>query len=421
MFFTKNQEEKFTIIITTRERSDTLFFTIKTCLAIKYNNYEILISDNASEDDTAEMVAGFQSEIIRYINTEKRVSMSENWNFALSHVSDGYITIIGDDDGMLPDSLRRANKIIKSTGTKALTWRKMGYSWPDHIYPPFRNTINIPLTKGYVSMISKEALEKLAKGKVKYDQLPCIYNSFIHYDVINAGLENCHSEDLFTSSSPDLYSAIIFALFTDKYIYSFSPFSINGASRHSNGYAQTFRHLNINEGNRFHHENRESTVVKKIFCYPQGLIASETYEALLSFKRNYQNFCDIVIDKKFFLTEIANEYSTQALDRPFLSESISELIQHAESEGIEKEIKNIIDKVLGTACQPKVVFGISFDSISFKGSYLGIKDVYRASVVSNYILKCIRFFPSTSLLRSILIKCGARAVRRAYREKRNQR
>jgi hypothetical protein len=30
--------------------------------------------------------------------------MAENWEFALSHIEDGFVTIIGDDDCLIPGS-----------------------------------------------------------------------------------------------------------------------------------------------------------------------------------------------------------------------------------------------------------------------------------------------------------------------------
>jgi len=82
----------FTIVIPTRERSDTLMHAIKTALSQDYENFRVLVSDNASQDQTKEKVEALKDPRIHYINTGQRVSMSENWEFALNHVSDGWLT-----------------------------------------------------------------------------------------------------------------------------------------------------------------------------------------------------------------------------------------------------------------------------------------------------------------------------------------
>ncbi len=74
---------KFTVIIPTRERADTLYYSLKTCVTQDYDDLEILVSDNFSQDNTREVVESFKDPRIRYINTGKRVSMSDNWEFAV--------------------------------------------------------------------------------------------------------------------------------------------------------------------------------------------------------------------------------------------------------------------------------------------------------------------------------------------------
>ena len=123
-----NNERKFTIIIPTRERADILIHAIASALAQDYSNLEVLVSDNASSDDTEELVSKFDDARVRYINTGKRVSMSHNWEFALDHVTEGWVTVLGDDDAILPGVLRSVNKVIDETGTLAIRSNGCGYS-----------------------------------------------------------------------------------------------------------------------------------------------------------------------------------------------------------------------------------------------------------------------------------------------------
>lgn len=56
--------------------------------------------------------------------------MSHNWEFALSHIADGWVTIVGDDDGLLPGSLQKVAALIRSTGTLAVQSATCRYQWP---------------------------------------------------------------------------------------------------------------------------------------------------------------------------------------------------------------------------------------------------------------------------------------------------
>ena len=84
--------ERISIIIPTRERCDTLKYTLKTCLIQDDGNLDIIVSDNFSQDATKGVVQSFSDKRIQYINPGKRLSMSHHWEFALWFSSDPYRT-----------------------------------------------------------------------------------------------------------------------------------------------------------------------------------------------------------------------------------------------------------------------------------------------------------------------------------------
>lgn len=228
-------ETKFTIVIPTRERRDTLVHTIASALAQDYGNYEILVSDNASEDNTSNLVASLNDGRIRYVNTGYRVSMSHNWEFALNHVEDGWVTFLGDDDAILPGALVSADRIIKETGVLALRSNGCEYYWPS-LLNSRHGVLSINLDKGYRRVRSGEALAKVMKGKLPYNRLPMLYNGgFIHTSLIKKA--KTITGNFFLSMTPDVYSAMVFSLLTDEYVYTDEPLAINGASHHSGGTA----------------------------------------------------------------------------------------------------------------------------------------------------------------------------------------
>jgi glycosyltransferase involved in cell wall biosynthesis len=224
---------KFTIIIPTRKRSDTLYYTLKTCVTQNYDDLEILVSDNFSQDKTREIVDSFKDERIRYINTGKSVSMSRNWEFALDHVNDGYFTFVGDDDGLLPEAVKNVRDIITLTGTSAVTWLKVEYCWPSH--PFLEDYLRIPLLNTLAFTECKKVRNGILNLWSGYSRGPCFYNSFIHCGI--AKRLKAKSGVFFGSVTPDVYSALATCSVLDNFYYSTRPFSINGASHHSNGTA----------------------------------------------------------------------------------------------------------------------------------------------------------------------------------------
>ena len=227
------EDLKFTVIIPTRERSDVLKSAIKTLISQDYENLEIIISDNFSCDETKSVVKSFSSEKIRYINTGERVGMSQNWEFALNHVTEGWVTIIGDDDGLLPGSLIKVAEIIRLTGTQAIRSSACGYHWPNE-NNDYCGRLGVPLGLGWEKRNSSKWLARVMMGKSDCTHLPMLYNGgFVACEVLNTIKEK--SGAFFRSMVPDVYMAIAISSTIPYYVYSFEPLAISGASKHSGG------------------------------------------------------------------------------------------------------------------------------------------------------------------------------------------
>ncbi len=228
----------YTIVIPTRERCDTLIHSLHTCVSQDYDNMEILVSDNFSEDKTREVVDSFQDKRIRYINTGKRLSMTANYEFALSHVKKkGYVIYIGDDDGLLPNAISDINTIINKTDASVLHWDMPHYWWPN-IEGGLANRLIIPSLKNtLISLNSDIQIRKVLSFKKPYNHLPIMYIcSAVKYEIIEI-IKN-KSGRFYHSMTPDVYSGFAIAGSIDSYYYSKRPFTIGGASKHSTGASQ---------------------------------------------------------------------------------------------------------------------------------------------------------------------------------------
>jgi len=229
------QSTHFTIVIPTRERCDTLRHTLRSTLAHDYENFEIIVSDNASEDDTRDYVTSLCDSRVRYVNTGKRVSMSENWEHALAYVTSGWVTILGDDDALLPGALRYVDDLIKETGTQAIRSNGCSYLWPDLLNEAY-GQLYMSARRGYRRVQSRSALQSVIDGRRPYSELPMLYNGgFVDFALLEQA--KATSGRFYASMTPDVYSAIVLSLLIDDYVYVNEPLAINGASSHSGGTA----------------------------------------------------------------------------------------------------------------------------------------------------------------------------------------
>ena len=93
---------KYSVLLPTRNRADLLRYAIESVRRQDYDDWEIIVSDNDSHDDTASYVLSVGDSRIRYVRTSRFLPVTENWNHALVHSSGDYLVMLGDDDCLLP-------------------------------------------------------------------------------------------------------------------------------------------------------------------------------------------------------------------------------------------------------------------------------------------------------------------------------
>jgi len=76
---------------------------IDSVLAQSFTNFELLISDNCSPDNTSDVVAEYQDPRIRYVRHETNIGANANFNYCLDDARGDYLLLLSDDDLIDPD------------------------------------------------------------------------------------------------------------------------------------------------------------------------------------------------------------------------------------------------------------------------------------------------------------------------------
>ncbi len=116
---------KISIIIPTFNRESYLKQTIQSALDQDYDNYEVIVSDNASTDNTEEMVKEFLTdERFRYYKNETNIGMVKNWHKALYNYIEGeWFLILSDDDYFIDNTyLRKAVELMSKDEEIAIVY-----------------------------------------------------------------------------------------------------------------------------------------------------------------------------------------------------------------------------------------------------------------------------------------------------------
>lgn len=88
-----------------RNGAETIGETIASILAQNRDDWELVVSDNGSEDGTTEIVAAFAAEDsrIRHIRPPRLLAQNDNFSETFRHGTGRYFRWIGDDDWVEPD------------------------------------------------------------------------------------------------------------------------------------------------------------------------------------------------------------------------------------------------------------------------------------------------------------------------------
>jgi glycosyltransferase involved in cell wall biosynthesis len=107
-------EPALTVCIPTFNRSRFLRECVQSVLSQAFTNFELVIIDDASTDDTPGVVAWFSDPRIRYIRHERNIGLPANFNECLRTARSEFVIIFHDDDAMLPDLLGQEFEVLKS-------------------------------------------------------------------------------------------------------------------------------------------------------------------------------------------------------------------------------------------------------------------------------------------------------------------
>ena len=170
---------RFSVVIPTRNRADTLRVTLATCLEQEFDDYEIIVCDNCSPPSTKAVVDDFATPRIRYVRSDVSLAMVENWNLAAEHARGEFVIYLGDDDGLMPYALGELDRLFRQHDVGAIRWNWAVYSWPDVALEGMADYLKVGLTRKERLVPSHEAIADAIDGRALPDVLPNVYHSAV--------------------------------------------------------------------------------------------------------------------------------------------------------------------------------------------------------------------------------------------------
>lgn len=235
-----NNKPFFSIVLPTLNRAKYLSFAIQSVLNQSFEDFELIVSDNSSTDNTEEVVEQFSDTRIRYVKTAKKLPMNESWEFALSYAKGEYITFIGDDDAYSRIYLESFKSIIEEHKVDVVACKMADYYYQgvaehgNNVKPD--SLVTTSFTNKLFIYDASEAIKNLfvslglCKGNVSEQiQIPQAINAAYHNSVF-AKIKNKLGKVFPSILSGDYYLAVIVFSFIKNYYYLDAPLSFHGIS-----------------------------------------------------------------------------------------------------------------------------------------------------------------------------------------------
>lgn len=103
---------KVSVCIPTYNRSDYLQYAINSVLAQSYRDFELIVCDDGSTDDTSEVVSSYDDSRLRYVRHPQNIGRSRNMRSGFDAAIGEYFIKFDDDDAIAPEFLAQTVAIL---------------------------------------------------------------------------------------------------------------------------------------------------------------------------------------------------------------------------------------------------------------------------------------------------------------------
>lgn len=118
----KNNTPLVSICVTAYNHQKYITATIQSVLQQTYDNFELIIVDDCSTDNTAEVIKGFVDIRISYHRNEQNLGPQENWTKILGLARGKYVKLFCGDDILYPDCISEQVGVLEDPDNKNVFW-----------------------------------------------------------------------------------------------------------------------------------------------------------------------------------------------------------------------------------------------------------------------------------------------------------
>ncbi len=275
---------RLSVVLPTRNGGHMLEACLRSVLEQSYSDMEVIVSDNASDDSTPDVLARFAGDPrLKVLRLDEPVEVTDNWINAFEASGGDYILLIGDDDYLLPNSCARLDSLIDNyEEPDCLIYNAYAYAFPgalaghpeSHYADPFFGWDPALPPDGFIPPSLRRELVR------DFFRFHFRIHLNLQTTVVSRRAIDRMTNGFLKPPFPDFYALNALMLIADTWACSPEKLIVVGISRKSFGHtvhghdrAQGLEYLGISPEFPGH--------------LPGNEIANGTYECLLALKRDY--------------------------------------------------------------------------------------------------------------------------------------
>ena len=229
---------KFSVLLPTYNRLDLLKYAIESVLQQDYRDWELIISDNQSEDDVSGYIDSLTDKRIKYSRTDTLLNVTDNWNRALSFATGDYFVMLGDDDALMPHYFTKLLAVISQFDEPEWIYTEAyEYAYPE-VIPDHPEGLLIAGRNPHATWLTLDLLDKEHKTTIiqKSFQMKLGINFNMQHSLVKRTYAESLSGEFYCSLFPDYYATLAGILKAPRFLIYPEAMVIIGISKKSHGY-----------------------------------------------------------------------------------------------------------------------------------------------------------------------------------------
>ncbi len=223
----------FSVVIPTYNRSELVGSAIHSVLRQTCKDFEIIVCDNCSTDETPRVVTRLADGRLKYVRTPRHLFISDNWEFGRSHATGRLILILADDDALVATALERFAGEAERHDADFLMCRVADYR--DRGFPgPTRNILECPPFLGSSRIIQVDEFVEPLFAFRPLETLDYHPSCFVFAKTLADSIAS-RCGRFFKTNGVEFFAWPLAAVFTKRSVYIDAPLAIAGRTAKSWG------------------------------------------------------------------------------------------------------------------------------------------------------------------------------------------